>query len=471
MSTDAVAAVDLGATSGRVMLGHVGHNELSVRPVARFPNTPVRTVDGLHWNILELYRSVVAGLGAAVREEPSIASVAVDSWAVDYALMRGGRMLGTPYHYRDERNAPAVEATHALVGPQELYAANGLQFLPFNTLYQLAADRAAGTLDLADGFLLIPDLINYWLTGRQVAELTNASTTGLLSVATGEWDHALLGRLGLPRAVLPELVAPGTALGGLLPSVDVPSSMTVTAVGSHDTASAVVAVPATEPDFAYISCGTWGLVGVELEHPVLTEASRAANFTNEGGVDGRVRFLHNVMGLWILSESVRDWQRTDPALELAPLLAAAAALDTPVAVFDADDPTFLAPGEMPARIAEWCRVHGVPAPRSQAEFVRSIIESLAEAFVKAVRTAAELSGKHVRVIHIVGGGSQNELLCQLIADRAGMPVLAGPVEATAIGNVLVQARANGLVDGSLEALRTLVAAAFSPRRYVPATRG
>ncbi len=463
----AVAAIDLGATSGRVMLGHVGHNELSVRPVARFPNQPVRTIDGLHWNILELYRNVVAGLGAAVREDPSIASVAVDSWAVDYALMRGGRMLGTPYHYRDDRNLAAVEQTHALVGPDELYAANGLQFLPFNTLYQLAADRSAGVLDLADGFLLIPDLINYWLTGRQVAEQTNASTTGLLSIVSGDWDHGLIGRLGLPRAVLPELVAPGTVLGAIRPDVDVPGSLTVTTVGSHDTASAVVAVPATDSDFAYISCGTWGLVGVELEHPVLTEASRAANFTNEGGVDGRVRFLHNVMGLWILSESVRDWQRIDPTVELPALLAAAAALTDPVSVFDADDPTFLAPGEMPARIAEWCRDHGVPAPRSPVEFVRSIIESLAVAFVNAVRSAAELSGKDVRVIHIVGGGSQNELLCQLIADRSGMPVLAGPVEATAIGNVLVQARAHGLVDGSLESLRSLVAAAFSPKQYLP----
>ena len=468
--SSAVAAIDLGATSGRVMLGHVGHNELSVRPVARFPNTPVRTIDGLHWNILELYRSVVDGLGAAVREDPTVASVAVDSWAVDYALMRGGRMLGTPYHYRDERNLPAVDATHARVGPAELYAANGLQFLSFNTLYQLAADREAGTLGLADGFLLIPDLINYWLTGHQFAEHTNASTTGLLSVSTGEWDDDLITRLNLPRTTFPQLIAPGVLLGGLRPEVDVDSSMVVTSVGSHDTASAVVAVPATDPDFAYISCGTWGLVGVELEAPVLTEESRAANFTNEGGVDGRVRFLHNVMGLWILSESLRDWQRTDPTVELPGLLAAASALTTPVAVFDADDPTFQAPGEMPARIAEWCRDYGVQAPRSPVEFVRSIIESLAVAFDNAVRTAAALSGKSVSVIHVVGGGSQNELLCQLLANRSGMPVLAGPVEATAIGNVLVQARAHGLVNGSLESLRSLVAAAFSPRKYLPQTR-
>ena len=469
--TDAVAAVDLGATSGRVMLGYVGHNELSVRPVARFPNTPVRTIDGLHWNILELYRNVVAGLASAVQEEPSITSVAVDSWAVDYALMRDGRMLGTPYHYRDERTVPAVEQAHALVGPDELYAANGLQFLSFNTLYQFTADRDAGTLQLADGFLLIPDLINYWLTGERFAEQTNASTTGLLNIATGQWDHDLIGRLDLPRGVFPELIAPGTSIGRVLPGIGL-DGLSVTAVGSHDTASAVVAVPSIRDDFAYISCGTWGLVGVELDSPVLTAQSRAANFTNEGGVGdsdgtGRVRYLHNVMGLWLLSESVREWQLHDPTIELAGLLAAASALTTPVPLFDADDPTFTAPGGMPDRIAAWCQAHDVAAPRTPVEFVRSIIESLAVAFVDAVHSASRLSGRSVSVIHIVGGGSQNELLCQLIANRSGIPVLAGPVEATAIGNVLIQARTRGLVSGSLESLRSLVASAFSPRIYHP----
>jgi rhamnulokinase len=469
--TIAVAAVDLGATSGRVMLGHVSANDLSIRPVARFPNTPVRTIDGLHWNILELYRSVVAGLGAARREQPAIASIGIDSWAVDYALLRGGRMLGVPYHYRDERNHAAVEAVHALVTPSELYAANGLQHLPFNSLYQLTSDRLEGTLEAADGFLLVPDLLAYWLTGRRVAERTNASTTGLVNVATGEWDDALIARLGLPRGVFPELVEPGTRIGSLLPGVvgetGMSATTTVTAVGSHDTASAVLAVPALDDDFAYLSCGTWGLVGVELEHPVLSEEGRLANFTNEGGVDGTVRYLHNVMGLWLLSESVREWERGTAPISLPSLLDAAAAVSTPVAVFDADDPRFLAPGNMPERIAEWCREHGVEVPRTRAEFVRSIIESLADAFARAVAAAASLSAKTVSVIHIVGGGSQNELLCQSLADRSGLPVQAGPVEATAIGNVLVQARAAGLVTGSRQSMRVLVAAAFPTRSYSP----
>lgn len=465
---DAVAAVDLGATSGRVMIGYIGHNELSVRPVARFPNGPVDKDGQLHWDITRLYGAVLDGLAAALREEQGIQSIGVDSWAVDYALLKNGERLGEVFHYRDERNAPAAAAVHEKVGPGELYAANGLQFLPFNTLYQLSAEK---NLAAADSVLLVPDLFGFLLTGRQVAERTNASTTGLLSVATGQWDDALIERLALPRSLFPELIDAGSIVGQITAqtarAIGASAPIAVTAVGSHDTASAVVAVPATTDDFAYISCGTWGLVGVELEHPVLTEASRLANFTNEGGVDGRVRYLHNVMGLWLLSECVREWERGGTAIDLPALLREAAQLDTPVTVFDADDPMFLAPGNMPGRIAFWCGMHGSSVPATPVEFVRSIVESLALAFASAVAKASELSGKTVSVIHIVGGGSQNELLCQLTADRAGLPVLAGPVEATAVGNVLVQARAQGLVTGSLESLRALVASAFSPKRYEP----
>jgi rhamnulokinase len=470
-STSAVAAVDLGATSGRVILGHVAHNELSIRPVARFPNHPVRTLDGLHWNILELYRNVLAGLTVVAREEPTLASIAVDSWAVDYALLRGGRMVSVPYHYRDERTAAGVEEVHGRVDAEKLYAANGLQHLPFNTLFQLASDRLAGSLDGADQMLLVPDLINYWLTGVSAAERTNASTTGLLGLHTGQWDGALIDALEFPRRIFPELVDAGTSLGALVPSVAAELGLgpqtRVATVGSHDTASAVVAVPATGDDFAYISCGTWGLVGVETPSPVISEAGRLANFTNEGGVDGRVRYLHNVMGLWLLSESVRAWEKDGESIDLPALLARAAALTTPVSVFDANDPVFLAPGDMPARIAQWCAEHNVRAPQTRVEFVRSIVESLAEAFAAAIRTASDLSGRRVCVIHIVGGGALNTLLCQRTADRSGLPVLAGPVEATAIGNVLVQARAQGMVNGSLESLRSLVALAFSPLRYTP----
>ncbi|HWR85804.1 MAG TPA: rhamnulokinase family protein [Rhodoglobus sp.] len=458
-----VAAVDLGATSGRVMLGHVGHDQLSIRMVSRFPNGPVRTADGeLRWALTELLEHVLDGLTAAVREQPDVASLGVDSWAVDYALLQGGRMLGEPFHYRDERNHAAVERVHALVPPEQLYAANGLQHLPFNTVFQLAAERH---LDVADALLLIPDLIAYRLTGRMVAERSNASTTGLLSVTTGDWDAALIERVGLPLRLLPELVDAGTVVGPLLPEVRarIGSGLDVIAVGSHDTASAVLAVPAATRDFAYISCGTWGLVGVELDRPVLTEDARLANFTNEGGVDGTIRFLHNVMGLWLLSECVREWGETD----LPGLLDRAAAVTAPVGVFDPNDEVFLPPDGMPQRIERWLAEHDQPLPASRPELVRCIVESLATAFATAVQDASALSGQPVSVIHLVGGGSQNELLCQLTADRSGLPVLAGPVEATAIGNVLVQARAQGFVQGDLMSLRALVARASSPRRYEP----
>ncbi|MHC5560873.1 rhamnulokinase [Kocuria sp. U4B] len=478
--TRTVAAVDLGATSGRVILGGFVDGRVRLRHLARFPNQPVRLHEGdregLHWNITELHRSLTAGLAQALRDEPGVASIGIDSWAVDYALLRAGRMLGVPYHYRDERTAAGVAAVHARVGPKELYQRNGLQHLPFNTLFQLAADRAAGTLQLADRALLIPDLIGYWLTGQQVAEATNASTTGLLDARSGQWDTGLMDQLGIPADLLAPVIAPGTTIGALLPGLarelGARPGLQVTAVGSHDTASAVVAVPATGDDAAFISSGTWSLVGVELESPVLTEASQAANFTNEGGVDGRVRFLKNVSGLWLLTESIRTWdgpgatdaQRTS---DLAALIAEAAAVTRPVPVFDATDARFTAPGDMPARIDAWCREHDVEPPRTRAEVVRSILESLAAAYATTIEQAQELSGRPIRTVHIVGGGSQNTLLCQLTADRTGRTVYAGPVEATAVGNVLVQMRAAGIVSGSLEALRDIVATTFAPVRYDP----
>jgi rhamnulokinase len=479
-TTAAVAAVDLGATSGRVILGGLVDGRLRMRHVARFPNQPVRLHegerDGLHWNITELYRSLTAGLAQALRGENEVVSVGVDSWAVDYALLRGGRMLGVPYHYRDERTAAGVEAVHGQVGPEELYARNGLQHLPFNTVFQLAADRIAGDLAVADRALLIPDLIAYWLAGQQVAEATNASTTGLLDARTGQWDTGLLDELGLARELLAPVVAPGATIGELLPAVaaglGADPGLPVTAVGSHDTASAVAAVPTTAEDAAFISSGTWSLVGIELEAPVLSAESRAANFTNEGGVDGRVRYLKNVSGLWLLTESMRTWDgpgATDAqrSSDLAALLAEAAAVTRPVPVFDATDDRFTAPGDMPARITAWCREHDVEPPRTRVEVVRSILESLAAAYATTIEQAEKLSGRSIRTVHVVGGGSQNALLCQLTADRTGRTVHAGPAEATAIGNVLVQLRAAGIVPGPLEALRDIVARTFEPVRYEP----
>ena len=457
-----VAAIDLGASSGRVMVGEVGRDHLRLRAVHRFENEPVMLPDGLHWDVVGLYRQALHGLRAAVASSPALASVGVDSWAVDYALLRGGRMLGVPFHYRDARTARGVDRVHAVVTPEELYRRNGLQHLPFNTVFQLAADPV---LSLADTLLLIPDLIGYWLSERVAAERTNASTTGLLDVTSRAWDRELCARLGVEPGILPDLVEPGVQLGALTPSVAslVGAPLTVTTVGSHDTASAVVGTPMTGDDAAYISCGTWGLVGVELDAPVLSEASREANFTNEGGVDGRIRFLTNVMGTWLLSESLRTWGVTD----LQGTLAEAAAYDGPVTVFDVQDPRLLPPGDMPARIAALLEETGRPVPPSRPAMVRSIIASLAEGFAAALRSAGSLSGRDVRTVHLVGGGSQNVLLCQAVADLTGLPVVAGPVEATALGNVLVQGRAAGGITGSLEALRSLVARTHDLVSYQP----
>jgi rhamnulokinase len=458
-----VAAVDLGATSGRVMLGRVGPNSLELQGVARFPNEPVRQNGELHWDISGLYSNVLRGLRTALDDEPELSSVGVDSWGLDYGLVRDGALLEEPFHYRDERTTRGVTEVRRLISDEELYRHNGLQIMSINSIYQLSVDRVDGRLKPDDTVLLIPDLVTFLLTGMRIAELTNASTTGLLNVENRQWDDALLAEVGLPRSILPALVEPGIAVGPVTDNwLASASRLTLTTVGSHDTASAVVAVPATTPDFAYISCGTWGLVGVEIEHPVLTDEARIARFTNEGGVDGRIRFLHNVMGLWILTETVRGWGD-----ELGPLLAAAREVSGPISIFDVDDERFLPPGDMPARIAASLAERGLPVPTSRAEIVRTIVESLAQAFADSIATAGRLSGTRVSVIHLVGGGSQNDLLCQSTADRSGLPVLAGPSEATAIGNVLVQARAGGATSPGLEGMRALVAKNFTPRKYNP----
>ena len=467
MTTRAVAAVDLGATSGRVMISRIGSDTLDLELVTRFPNGPIEREDGLHWDFDALYAHILDGLTEAVRREPAIESIGIDSWAVDYGLLRDGELLAEPFHYRDDRTERGVAEVHEIVPFSELYQRNGLQFLPFNTLYQYRVEERIADADTA---LLIPDLIAYLLTGARVAERTNASTTGLLDVRTSEWDLELAEELGIPGSVLPKLVDPGAGIGMLRPELAarIGKVLPVIAVGSHDTASAVVAVPLSSSDSAYISCGTWGLVGVELTEPVLTDAAREANFTHELGVDGRYRFLHNVTGLWLLSESVRAWEAEDGAsIDLPELLDAAAAVTDSIPLFGANDASLGAPGDMPTRIASLLRTHGAEAPEGRPAFARTIVESIAAAFASAVQTAADLSGRELDSIHLVGGGSLNRLLCQATADRSGLPVFAGPVEATALGNVLVQARALGTASATLEEIRALVARTHAPVRFDP----
>lgn len=473
--TVTVAAVDLGASSGRVLLARVGPSTLELEEVGRFDNVPVEVDGTLHWDVLALWRGVVDGLTEAVLRTDALDAVGVDSWAVDFGLLDAdGRLLGNPVHYRDGRTDGMVDEVLGLVDAAQLYATTGIQVLPINTVYQLAALRGSAQLAAAEELLLVPDLLTRWLTGRSVAEVTNASTTQLFDVGARRWADDLLDRLGIDRALLPELVEPGEVVAPLARRVrrqvglaDDAPDVPVVAVASHDTGSAVVAVPSEHEDVAYVSCGTWSLVGVELGAPVRSEASRRANFTNELGVDGTVRYLRNVMGLWLLSESRRTWQAEGVPQELATLLAQAADAAPRRSLVDPDDPVFLSPGDMPSRIRAACAARGQPVPEGPAEVTRCILDSLAIAYRRTIADAARLGGRGVATVHVVGGGSQNRLLCQLTADATGLPVVAGPVEATAIGNALVQARALGALHGGLDRLRALVRATTELTRYTP----
>jgi rhamnulokinase len=491
-----VAAVDLGASGGRVMAGRAGPGVLELHEAHRFPNIPVSAGGTLHWDILRLYREVLDGLSAAARGG-ELASAGIDSWGVDYGLLdSGGVLLGNPVHYRDGRTDGALDRVLARIPAAELYAVTGIQQMPINTICQLAAAAGTPQLEAAATLLMIPDLLGYWLTGSVGAEITNASTTGLLDVRAQAWAASLMGRAGLRPALFPPLRRPGDVIGELRPDVaagtGLPAGLGVVAVGSHDTASAVAGVPAQGRNFAYVSCGTWSLVGMELDRPVLTEASRRANFGNETGIDGTVRYLRNVAGLWLLQESLRTWSAADgsggparpdgsgeptrsdgsgrparPGEFLGELLAAAAREPALACVIDPDDPAFLPPGDMPARVADACRRTGQRPPDGRAGTVRCILDSLALAYRRTVGQVQELSGRHADVIHLVGGGARNELLCQLTADACGLPVVAGPVEASALGNVLVQARALGSAPGDLDGMRALVRVSQPLRRFEP----
>ncbi|MEZ2390366.1 rhamnulokinase family protein [bacterium RCC_150] len=470
------AAVDIGASSGRVMLGRFSAAKgASLETVHRFPNGVVELDGGLRWDFDGLCAEVLKGLAAAAETAAAsgerIVSIGIDTWAVDYGLVdASGKLQAQPYSYRDERSRIAVERVHRAIGPDRLYATTGLQFLQFNTIYQLATEPVLEGLQA----LLIPDLIAFKLTGQRRTEATNASTTGLFDATTGEWATGLFKPLGLPSNLFPSLVQPGETVGTLLPEIAARIGLTpdtaVVAVGSHDTASAVAAVPASNDDFAYISSGTWSLVGVELHGPVLSEESRLANFTNERGVDGTIRYLRNVGGLWLLSECLRGWAVEGSKQELSALLEAAAALPAGGPQINVDDPTFIAPDNMPERTRAAVRATGEILPDRPAVVVRCILDSLAAGYARALDTAEQLSGKQTSVVHIVGGGSQNQLLCQLTADASGKRVVAGPVEATALGNVLVQARAAGVMSGGLAELRAAVRASQKSVEYAPAGR-
>jgi len=473
MARRVFAAVDLGASSGRVVAGLVDGDHVELELVHRFANGMHERDGHVRWNLTGLYEQVLEGLRALAERYPEVESVGIDTWGVDYGLLDDeGQLLAEPVAYRDAYDLRLVDAVHERVGLEELYATTGIQLLPINSIYRLAAEPRASHWSRVAHAVMLPDLLAFWLTGALATEYTNATTTGLVDACTSDWSRPLLDRLGIPSTLLPPIEAPGTVRGPIRPALrerlGLAPSVVVTTVGSHDTASAVVGAPIIDRNAAYVSSGTWSLVGVEVAEPHLGADARRANFTNEGGVDDRIRLLRNVTGLWLLEESLRVWREQGAEHDLAQLLAEADALPDGGPVFDVDDPSLTAPGDMPARIARVVDEGDGRALRTPAETVRSIVDSLALAYVATARDAARLGGVELGVIHIVGGGSQNALLCRITADRAQVPVTAGPVEATALGNVLVQARAHGAVHGTIDELRARVVAAHQPvQRFEP----
>jgi rhamnulokinase len=463
-------AFDLGAESGRAVLGLLEGGRLTVRELHRFPNTPLEVAGHIHWNVPALLDEMKKAMRACAAEVPAgPASLGVDTWGVDFGLLaRDGSLLGLPFCYRDARTRGAMEDYFKLVPREALYDATGIQFMPFNTLFQLYAmvrDHSP-LLDAASDLLFMPDLFNYLFTGKKAAEFTIATTSQMLDPRTRTWRPGLFQAMGLSKRILQTIIEPGTVLGPLRPELSAETGLRgvpVVATAGHDTAAAVAAAPAAGGRWAYISSGTWSLVGVEEKSPIINGRALARNFTNEGGVAGTVRFLKNVTGLWLVQQCRKAWEGAR-APSYAELTGAAAEASPFQALIDPDDPGFLNPPDMPEAIRAFCRRTGQTAPTSEAGLVRSVLESLALKYRLVVDQMEEVVGRPVDRIHVIGGGSQNRLLCRFTADATGRPVSAGPAEATAIGNILVQAMALRAV-GSHDEMRAVVRGSFEPEEY------
>jgi rhamnulokinase len=466
-------AFDLGAESGRLMLGRLDSGRLKLVEVHRFPNRMVNIGGSLHWDVHALFQEMKLGLRlCAEKHTRTPASIGIDTWGVDFGLLDAqGELIDLPFTYRDPRTRGAIEGFTRLIPRERLYELTGVQLIPINTLFQLysmARDRSP-QLRLARHLLFMPDLFNYFLTGLRQSEFTFATTSQLLNPRTRDWEPEILDALGISRSSMPDVRMPGNAVGPLLAAVRTETGLAdtlVCTVGSHDTASAVAAIPTTDDNFAYISSGTWSLMGFESREPVITAAAQKHNFSNEGAIDGGFRVLKNITGLWLLQECRRCWSDKGQTLTYEELVRQAEQAEPFRTVIDPDDPDFVNPTDMPQAIARSCRACGEPAPENTGQFARGILESLALAYRFTLDQVRETRAAPVERIHIIGGGSKNELLCQMTADATGLPVFAGPKEATAIGNILVQAMAAREVNG-LADLRRVVRGSFPPIPYEP----
>lgn len=457
-------AVDIGASGGKAVVGEFDGERLLATELRRFENRAVRLPDGLRWDAPALFAGVLDSAAAALAGGP-LDSLGIDTWGVDFGLLdRGGALIGNPRHHRDPRNAGMIAELVAQIPAEDVYAVTGIQFMSINTLCQLLALRGSAELEAAERLLLMPDLLTYWLTGEAASEATDASTTQMLDARGRDWATTLLDRLGLPSAILVPVRDPGTSAGALRRSIGgqagIDVEVPVTRVASHDTASAVVAIPAVDADFAYISSGTWSLVGIETDAALLSPEALAENLTNELGFAGTNRLLKNVMGLWLLQQC-----EAELGVDARTLLAEAAEC-RPGALFDPDLPELLAPGPMCGRIKLAIERAGGPTPTSRGEIARAVLESLACKYRYALERIEAVSGRSPSRIHVVGGGARNRLLCRLTADFCGRPVLAGPAEATAIGNLMVQVQADGQV-GSLAEIRAVVRRSVELEEFEP----
>ncbi len=465
-------ACDFGAESGRLILGRLQDRRLTLEEVHRFPNRQVSLLGHLHWDLLDLFANLKEGLGKAAQlGHDRLAGIGVDTWGVDFGMIDGsGQLLGFPYVYRDSRTDGMMEAAFQRMSRSRIYSITGIQFMALNTLYQLMSTTKVrpGLVRAADRILFMPDLFHYLLTGVMVSEYSIASTSQLLDARTRTWSAELFEGLDLPLRLMPQLIEPGTEIGPLLPEIASETGVQakVIAPACHDTASAVAAVPASGRDWAYLSSGTWSLLGVESSEPIISDASLQRNFTNEGGFGGTIRFLRNNMGLWLLERCKRSWEAQGSHLSYDDLVELGRTAARFRSAFDPDDPVFLNPPDMPTAIAESCRKHGHAVPQSHGDFTRAIFESLVLKYRYIVESINELRGRAVSRLYIVGGGSRNRLLNQLTADALGIEVIAGPAEATATGNILIQAIGSGLL-GSLDDARALVRDSFEVEHFEP----
>lgn len=473
MATLNYVAIDLGAESGRAMLGRFDGQRLQLSEAHRFPNIPVRLPDGLHWDVLRLWAEIQDGIAAAARKNPAqLASAGLDTWGVDCGLLdRQGALVGNPYHYRDSRTDGMLDEAFRRMPREQIFEQTGIQFMQINTLFQLLSLVVGHSpaLDVAETCLTIPDLFNYWLSGVKASEFSIATTTQCYDPRRRTWADPVLAAMDIPRRLFPEIIQPGTVLGPLRPAVAEAlgvAAIPIIAPACHDTGSAVAAVPAASRDFLWISSGTWSIMGAEVAEPIITAQSRAGNFTNEGGVEGTFRFSKNITGLWLVQECRRTWAAQGHTYSYAELTELAAQAAPLVSLIDPDYADFMKPGDMPARLRAFCQRTGQPTPDDRGAMIRAILESLALQYRWVLENLEAILGRRLQPIHMIGGGTQNKWLCQFTADATGRPVVAGPVEATAIGNVVMQAKALGHVATLAEG-RDLVRRSFEVVTYEP----